>query len=197
MTLWSRIFAERRAVLLPVIVLLVVNVAVLLLGVLPLSRSVTSVADAAASARLDLANARRVEVQAKAQRDGTDRAVLEMRKFYDDVLPTSFAEGIRVTNFWLQGVAAEYGVKFRTGQWEPEDIRDSRLIQLTGTATLTGDYSDIRKFLYHVETAEQFVVIESVELSQANVGQADADIEVTLKISTYYLAPDAREARAK
>jgi hypothetical protein len=184
-------------VLLPVLVLLVVNVAVLLIGVFPLGRSVTNAADEAANARLDLANARRLEVQAKAQRDGTERAVVEMRKFYDDVLPASFAEGISVTNFWLQGVAAEYGVKFRTGQWEPEEVRDSRLTQLTGMATLTGDYSDIRKFLYHVETAEQFVVIESVELSQANLVEANADIEVTLKISTFYLAPEVREARTK
>ena len=194
---WSRIYGERRTVLLPVIVLLVVNVGVLLLGVLPLRRGVTTAADGAVTARMDLANARRLEVQAKAQRDGTDRAVVETQKFYEDVLPGSFAEGIQVTNFWLQGVAAEYGVKFRTGQWEPEEVRESTLIQLTGTATLTGDYSDIRKFLYHVETAEQFVVIEAVELSQANLAQADADIEVTLNISTYYLASAAKDGRDK
>jgi hypothetical protein len=196
-TLWHRIYSERRRVLLPVFVLLAINLAALLLGVLPLMRGVGTAADEAVDASAELAAARKYDKDVKALRDGKERAAVETTKFYEEILPGSFAEAMQVTNFWLQGVANDAGVKFRTGQWEPEEVRDSRLIRLTGAATLSGDYSDIRKFLYHVETAEQFVVIEAVELAQANlVNQTASEIEVSLTIATYYLNP-ATEARAR
>ena len=42
MSLWRRIYLERRAVVLPLVVLLVANVAALALAVFPLKRSVAS-----------------------------------------------------------------------------------------------------------------------------------------------------------
>jgi hypothetical protein len=61
----------------------------------------------------------------------------------------------------------------RSGHWEPEPIKDSRLIRVSGTVTLVGDYANIRRFLYEVETAQEFVVIERVALSEANSTQND------------------------
>ena len=197
MSLWKRIYLERRRVLLPVIALLAIKVGVLLLVVLPLARSVTLAERGALDARLDLATAQRQQTQAAAQRDGRDRAIVELQKFYDDVLPGSIAHATEVTNFWLQGVAEQYGVRFHSGAWAPDDVRDSSLIVYTGQVTLTGDYSDIRKFLYHVETAEQFVIVDAVELSRASAVQDESAIEVALTVSTYYLAPAGRGARAR
>jgi Tfp pilus assembly protein PilO len=196
-SLWQRVYTERRRVLLPVIALLAINGGVLLLGVLPLKRSVTLAEQSAVEARIDLANAQRQEMQARAQLDGRDRAVVELQKFYEQILPPTFARATVVTNFWLQGVAEQAGIKFHSGQWQSDEVRDSRLIEYTGQVTLTGDYSDIRQFLYRVETAEQFVIIESVELSQSSTAQDQSAIEVALAVSTYYLAPAARGARAK
>ena len=197
MSLWQRVYTERRRVLLPVIALLAINGGVLLLGVLPLKRSVTLAEQSAVEARIDLANAQRQEMQARAQLDGRDRAVVELQKFYEQILPPTFARATVVTNFWLQGVAEQAGITFHSGQWQSDAVRDSRLIEYTGQVTLTGDYSDIRQFLYRVETAEQFVIIESVDLSQSSTAQDQSVIEVTLAVSTYYLAPAARGARVK
>jgi len=55
--------------------------------------------------------------------------------------------------------------------------------------TLVGDYQNIRRFLYAVETAREFLVVERVALSQATdlkAGNTGA-LEVTLDIATYYL----------
>jgi Tfp pilus assembly protein PilO len=180
-----------------VIVLLAANVVVLGVVVWPMQRSVASSEEGAVAARAELAMARRAEQQAKAQRDSKERASVELQKFYADILPESIAEAGDVTNFFLEKVARGAGVTFRNGEWQEQEIRDSRLTQLGGTVTLTGDYAEIRKFLYDIETAEQFVIVEEVALTSAATAQPTSDIEVSLKVSTYYLSSRQVEARAK
>ena len=122
MTLWARVYSERRAVLLPVLVLLAVNIGVLLLGVLPLMRAVGTAADEVVGASADLAAARKLEKDVKALRDGKDRAAVETLKFYQEVLPVSYAEALRVTNFWLQGAAAESGLRVGAASLAGRDV---------------------------------------------------------------------------
>ena len=195
MSLWARLYRERRGMLLPVLVLIGINLAVLMLVVLPLQSSVSSSEEGALAARAELANAKRLEHQAKQQRDSKERAGVELQKFYADILPASYADAVNVTNYWLERVAREAGVRFQSGAWQPEEVRDSRLIQYTGSVTLTGDYTEIRKFLYDVETAEEFVIIEEVALSSSSTAQPSAAIELSLIVSTYFLSPT--EVRAK
>ncbi len=69
-------------------------------------------------------------------------------------------------------------------------MKDSQLERMSDKVTLVGDYQNIRKFLYTVETAPQFVVIERVGLSQATDLRStnSGRLEVTLDVATYYLA---------
>jgi hypothetical protein len=197
MSLWARVYRERRGVLLPVVVLIAINLVVLALVVLPLQASVSSSADGALAARAELAAAKRLELDVRKQKDSKERAGVELQKFYADILPASFSEAVDVTNYWLDRVARDAGVRFQSGSWEPEEVRDSRLIQYSGSVTLTGDYAEIRKFLYDVETAEEFVIIEEVALSSSNTAQPSSDIELSLKVSTYFLAPATGAVRTK
>ena len=114
-------------------------------------------------------------------------ADIELRKFYAEVLPVNFRGAVNVSNFFLQGVAADSKLILRSGTWEPEPIKGSRLTKVTGTVTLLGDYANIRRFLYEVETAQEFVVIERVALSEANAVQNDTRLELTLTVATYYV----------
>ena len=70
-------------------------------------------------------------------------------------------------------------------------------MKVKGQVTLIGEYANIRRFLYEVETALEFVIIESVELSQASATQNDSLLELSLAIATYYLtnAPTGAVAR--
>jgi Tfp pilus assembly protein PilO len=197
MSLWQRVYSERRGVLLPVLILIAINLAVLALGVFPLQRSVASSEEGAVAARAELAAAKRLEQQARQQKDSRDRAGTELQKFYAEILPSSHGEAGNVTNFWLERVARDAGVRFHSGTYEAEEVRDSRLVQYTGKVTLTGDYAEIRKFLFDVETAEEFVIIEEVALASPNTAQPSSDIEVSLTVTTYFLAPGALEARTK
>jgi Tfp pilus assembly protein PilO len=61
---------------------------------------------------------------------------------------------------------------------------DQDLRRLTATLTLTGDYPNIRRYIHDLETAPEFVVLESVTLRQ---GQEDQDsLMVTARVTTYY-----------
>jgi hypothetical protein len=58
---------------------------------------------------------------------------------------------------------------------------------------LSGDYEDIRGFIYDLETAADFVVIENIRLA-AGV-EANAPLSVFLEVATYYRTPQSAEVR--
>jgi Tfp pilus assembly protein PilO len=187
MSLLARVFAERRVVMVPLVVFLALNLAVLALIVWPLQRRVAGAAEEQFQARSGLLAARSLETQAKAERSGKERADVELRKFYSEILPRDFRGAVGLASFWLGRVAEDARLTFRAGQWDKEAIRDSRLTKVTGQVTLVGDYQNIRQFLYDVETAQEFVIIEKVELAQANAMQLDSLLEVSLAVATYYV----------
>jgi hypothetical protein len=187
MTLFRRIFIERRRVTIPLLLFLAGNVAVLLLVVLPMQRSVAVAADARTGAARSLTEARGLDLQAKAQRTGKERADVELKKFYGEILPADFHDAVKLASFWLGREADASRLVFRTGQWDRDAVRESRLTKVTGQVLLAGEYADLLTFLHRVETADQFVVIEKVELSQSESGQGSSPLEVSLTVATYYL----------
>ena len=191
MTPWGRIYQERRAVVLPLLVVLVVNAAVFALAVLPLRRSVATAENGSADATLALAEARRQERQAKDARTSKERAELELTKFYGEVLPRDPNTARKVTTAWLQQAVADAGLIFKNNHFDTDAVRDSQLTRVLVKFTLQGRYPAIRKLLYALETAEEFVVVDKVELAQSG---SDAQIssgllEVSLTVSTYHLTP--------
>ena len=187
MSLLRRIFSERRSVMLPLVLFLGANIGILLGVVWPMQRAVDGADEARYQATRSLDEARKREAEWKGKRSSKDRADQELQKFYSEVLPASFSGAVRVANLFLQRVASESRLTMRSGTWEPTPLKDSRLTRVSGTVALLGDYANVRKFLYEVETAQEFVVIESVELSEANTTQNDSQLELTLNVATYYV----------
>ena len=60
----------------------------------------------------------------------------------------------------------------------------STLTRLQIRMVLTGTYPDMRTFIYQLETAPEFVVIDNVQLAQGADG--GESLVVTLDLSTYY-----------
>ncbi len=184
--------------LLPLLVALVANVGVLGLGVLPLRQSVANARQAALDARANLANAKLADKGAKDARTSKERADLELKKFYAEILPRNYQAAVTVTTFWLERIADESRVLFRNGQYSSKPLAEpSNLVKYTGKATLVGEYADIRRFLYEIETAEQFVIVESVELSQAGSALTNNLLEVQLVVATYYVHDGAARSGAQ
>jgi hypothetical protein len=188
MTLLTRIFEERRRVLLPLAIALAANVAILLLAVLPLQTAVSTAERGLSDAMRELGEARRTERQATAARTSKERADVELQKFYTDVLPASYGTARQTTNIWLTEAARESGLEFKGSHFDSETIRDSRLSRAFSKITLQGRYPSIRKFLYALETAKEFIVVEKVELAEQGDGlSANGTLQVSLTVSTYFV----------
>jgi Tfp pilus assembly protein PilO len=190
MTRWSRIYAERRAVVLPVLLLLIANLAVLAIGVWPLQRSVGAAADEEFQALLDLEQARREDRDARMAETRKQEVDVELRKFYKDILPRDLASAQVVTQLWLAQVAKQNGVVFQQGTHRHAEVRDSQLIKVTSEATLMGTYRDIRRFLFAVESAPEFVIVEEAQLGDTSAGSAQnptGELEIAIKAATYFV----------
>lgn len=180
----QRVLTEHRRWLVPVAILLGVNVLVLIFVVVPLRQSAAS-----ASSRADVsAQALRAAMaelkEAEATRDGQAQAATDLDKFYASVLPSDLPTARRMTHVKFSQLARTHDITFEGGASTPEDLRDSTLERLHVTYQLTGDWDDIRKLIYDIETGADFIVIDNVQLSEGQ--QANAPLSLTLELSTYY-----------
>ncbi len=190
MSLWARVYEDRRRVILPLAVLAAAGIAALLFGVWPLQSRVAATENAALEASVDLATARRLERQARDAAANRKRADADLQTFYADVLPRDFATATRTTNRWLQEAARDAGLEFKSAHFDWSPIRDSRLSRAFSTVTLSGRYANIRRFLYAVETASEFIVVEQVGLAEASSTRGrGGSLDVSLVVSTYFLSP--------
>jgi len=190
MKLWSRVYHERRAVVLPLLLLLIANAAVLGLVIWPLERSVRAAADAEYHALTEMENARREDREARTAQTRREEVDVELAKFYDQILPNDLASAQVLTQLWLPKVARENGVTFQQGTDTHTEVRDSRLRRVTSEATLSGTYRDIRRFLYAVESAPEFVVVEEVQLGDSGSSAQQnpkGELEIGIKAATYFV----------
>jgi hypothetical protein len=194
MTLWRRVYEERKSVVLPVGALIVASIVMLLFVVIPLGASVAASESEALDSKMALANALRLDRQTRDARASKDRADTELRRFYAEVLPRDSATAQKTTNLWLQQAAQDAGLVFQGSHFDSADVRGSKLSRAYTRVTLLGRYTSIRKFLYALETAEEFIVVEKVELAEAGGSQPTTAglLAISLTASTYFLTPGAK-----
>lgn len=191
MSLWRRVFAERRSVVLPILGLLVGNIAVIVLGVLPLKRAVVVAEQDAVASSKKLVDAQAALKQAHDQKTSKDRADVELKKFYAEILPPNLNDpkvgAVNLASFWPVRIALESGVTFKSATaFTQERVKDSNLIRYSGQVTLSADYQNFRKFLYIAETSQEFLIIEKISISQPALAQNTGVLEITLDVSTYF-----------
>ena len=179
----GRVITEHRRWLVPVGIVLAINVIVLLAVVLPMRRAAesgSSRADESAQAlRVALADLK----EAEATRDGQTQASSDLVRFYAEVLPSDLATARRMTLLKMSQLARAHDVEFQGGAATTESLRESTLERLHVNYSLTGDWDDIRQLIYEIETGPDFVVIDNVDLAEAQQG---ARLSLTLDLSTYY-----------
>lgn len=180
-----RILTEKRGLIWPLALVLAANAAVFAMVVYPLAQKVALGQQDADAATLALTNARRDYANARATVTGKAQADDELKKFYSNVLPPDLSGARRITYLPIDQLAQESNLRLERQNFDVAAIRDSSLSRLTQTAVLTGEYRDIRRFIYQLETRPEFVVIENVDLSQTE-NEASRGITVTLQIATYF-----------
>ena len=185
----SRIAREHRAALVPVALGLILNLVALIAVVLPLSQRVARNEARATAAERAQATANSEFTRAETARSGTARASTDLETFYDKVLPGDITAARRMTHIRFQQKAREHGVRYQRGTMTEEQVKDSPLIRLGVSISLSGEYDDIRALLFELENSDDFFVIDNVSLAEG--GQTGDPLSVALEVSTYF-----RSARA-
>lgn len=184
MTTARRALTEKRALILPIAIALLVNVALYAVVVYPLSKKVAGGEQQAEAATAALNAARRDYEAARATVAGKAQADQELRKFYKDVLPPDVNAARRITFLRIEQLAQQCNLRVERQTSNPQSQRESQLTKYSYRASLSGEYRNIRRFVHELETAPEFLVLENVELSQSEV--ADRALNVSVEIATYY-----------
>jgi flagellar basal body-associated protein FliL len=185
MTLLQRIVAEKRTLLILLALGIVLNVAAYALIVYPLAvKSAGSVERAQAAVRSrkaaeqDLSAARALVV-------GKTRAREELATFFDKVLPADQPAAVRITYSPLSEIAKKANTRVIERRWEPDEslAKNSHVGRLRVHMSLQGDYASVRRFIYEIERAPEFVIIDNLTLAQTDPTKP---LVLTMDLSSYY-----------
>ena len=190
MSLALRILSEKRRILIPLVVALLVNIGVYGLVVYPLGLKSANAAEHAVSAAAARETAERDMASAGALVQGKARADQELATFYQKVLPSDSDEARRITYARLPALARKANLKFtqRNTSNDAQSKKDSQFGRVHTRMVLEGDYQSVRQFLYELETTPEFIIVDDVTLQQSDVTRA---LQLTVEVSTYY-----RQARS-
>lgn len=179
-----RVVSEHRRLVLGLGIAVLVNAVVYAFVVYPLSDRVANVAERERSAEQALAQATAGHAQAAGTLTGKSRAAAELTTFYQDVLPQDLAGARRLTYLRLARLARESGLDYQRASYAPVVETGSTLTRLQIQLVLSGTYPDMRNFIYQLETAPEFVVIDNVHLAEG--ADDGGSLVVTLDLSTYF-----------
>ncbi len=179
----GRILHEERRLIWPIVIVLLLNVALFAFVVYPLSRKVANGEQDAQASAAALAAARGDIAAARATVVGKGQADAELQKFYANVLPPDMSGARRITFLRIDQLARACDLRLDRENTTQKPTRDSSLVKVTYSASLSGEYRDIRRFIHAIETAPEFLVLEGVELAQGETGQG---LDVNVQIATYY-----------
>ena len=182
--LWKRILIEKRAVIIPLMIGLLANVAAYALWVYPLGVKSATAVDRAAAAAQSVKAAEQDLAAARALVTGKSRAEQEIATFYDKVLPADFSSARRLTYTTLPSLARKANVKMLERREEIDKTeKDARLGILHIQTQWEGDYEGLRRFIYELESDPAFVIIDDVQIIQQ---EATKPLNLRLTLSTYY-----------
>ena len=191
MTFVKRVLSEKRAAAVLVAAVLAIDAALYAFAVYPWTLKVANADQRAATAAANLESARQRFETARATADGKTQADAVLHTFNREILPQDLAGARAITFARLASLAGDHDLVMERRASLPDRDEHSRLARLRVSMLLKGGYRDMRRFIYALETAPEFLVIEEIVLSQ---GDAADDAEVlTLGLATYY--EDAGERR--
>lgn len=185
--LLARIAEEKRAIVLPLAVVMVANIVAYAFIVYPLGVKSTGAAERAQSAAIARQAAEREESLAQALVVGKAQADEELNAFYGKVLPASQTAARRMTYASLPALARRTNVRYEERRFSVESAPganpNARLGRLVIRMVLQGEWDDIRDFIYQLESAPDFVIIDDVTLLESAGAQP---LTLTIDLSTYF-----------
>jgi hypothetical protein len=184
MALWNRIFAEHRALIVALALGVIGNIAAYGLWVYPLGVKSAGAADRAAAATRSLQLAEREMAAARELVAGKSRADQELSTFFDKVLPADLPAARRLTYTTLPSLAHKSNVKMLDRRFDVAKLeKNARLGLLKIHTAWQCDYESFRQFIYALESASPFVIIDDVSLVQSDPAKP---LTLVMELSTYF-----------
>jgi Tfp pilus assembly protein PilO len=188
-----RILLEKRAILWPLAIALIANVLAYIVVVRPLAAKSAGAAERARQSAVAFANAEKELAAARALLGGKSEADQELSSFYQKVLPADLGAARRLTYASLPELAKKTGVRYeaRTAMNEVSD-KDAKLGHMKLTMVVQGDYRNIRQFIYELESAPNFVIIDDLTITERTENEPQ---HLTINMSTYFRDKGGSDAR--
>lgn len=184
MTDLRRVLSEKRHLVFPIVIGALVCALLYVVVVFPLGRQVAAAAQQAEAERALVVRSRQDHQAAKAMVQGKQLADASLQKFYHEVLPQNSSDARRLTYLKLSQLARAANVRLESGTNTYSHEKGSHLSKVTTTYTCSGEYREVRKFIYSLETAPEFMVLENVALTGEQ--QARTGLAVKLDVATYF-----------
>jgi hypothetical protein len=188
--LLSRIVREKRAVLIPLALALLVNIALGAVVVLPLSRRVQSAEGTESQAIRALREAERDQAAAALVLERKEQAESDLSHFYTQILPADLSAARRQTYVRLARLARAADLQYERRLEEVQPPRpggsgsDLVLTRYEIAMVLRGEYDSVRQFIRDVEASEEFLSIEDVSLAKGT--EPGSPLVLTLVMATYF-----------
>lgn len=190
MTARSPRFSIREAsgkIFLGLAVLIVANAVVAVLVVRPKVVKYRQLTDLS-SPQLHVVGTREKEiVEKETYRKGLEKARDDMKHLAGDVLSTRQRRMIGV-QLEVAKLAREFNIALDRVQYQNEPLDNGALERFAIIVPLAGGYTNLRKFIQSVESSNNFLVIERVELGSGKTADV---VELNITLATYFIAPDA------
>jgi len=189
----ARVFRDRRAVILPLAVALLVNLGIGALVVFPSSERVARAEQQELVALQNFAAAQREFGSANRTLQDKTRAEADLKTFYAKVLPADMVGARRATYVHLARLAQDAGLQYQRRLEESREPKQgdsattSVLTRFDITMVLKGDYEGVRQFIRDVEASDGFIIIDNVGLAEGS--DPGSDLVLTVELSTYYRTP--------
>jgi len=182
--LWKRVLTEKRALIVPLVLGLLGNIAAYGLWVYPLGVKSAGAADRAVAAARSLQLAERELAGARELVTGKSRADQELTTFFEKVLAPSLPAARDLTYATLPSLAKRSNVRLLDRRFEVEKPeKNARLGLLKVHTAWQCDYESFRQFIYALESAPPFVIIDDVSLAQNDPSKP---LMLVIELSTYY-----------
>jgi hypothetical protein len=181
--LTRRVVAEKRPLVLTLVIVLVANLLAYFLVVRPRGVKSAGAADRAAAASEARRAAEGELASARALVEGKSKADEELNAFYEKVLPADLVAARRMTYASLPALARRTNVRYEQRRTDaPEPDEDSRLGRLNIRMVLVGEWEDIRDFIFQLESAPEFVIIDDVTVIESD----ETEQTLTIDLTTYF-----------
>jgi hypothetical protein len=179
-----RIITEKRGIVVTLAIALAANVFAYLLVVRPLEVKSAGAAERARQSAAALAVAEKELAAARALVSGKSEADQELSAFYQKVLPADLTSARRRTYASLPELAGKTGVRYEARSASNEETdRNAKLGHMKIKMVLQGDYRNIRQFIYELESAPNFLIIDDLTITEKNASEAQT---LTIDLSTYF-----------